>query len=42
MTEVANLTFEERIAQKKKSGYDTIKGKEDVLIRKEAADKLKN
>ena len=42
MTEAANLTFEERIAQKKKSGYDTIKSKEDVLVRKEAAEKLKN
>ena len=42
MTEVGSLTFEERIAQKKKSGYDTIKSREDVLIRREAADKLKN
>ncbi len=43
MTEVAtNLTFEERLAQKKKSGFDTIKSKEDVMIRREAADKLKN
>ena len=45
MTEGSNasqMTFEERLKMKQRSGYDTIKNKEDVLIRKEAAEKLKN
>ena len=41
MTE-SGMTFEERLKMKQRSGFDTIKNKEDVLVRKEAAEKLKN
>ena len=39
----SSLTFEERLRNKSRSGFDTIKNnKEEVLLRKEQADKLKN
>ena len=36
------MTFEERMALKQRSGFDHIKTKEDVLMRREQADKLKS
>ena len=36
------MTFEERLKQKQRSGFDNIKSKEEVLIRKEQAQKLLN
>lgn len=36
------MTFEERLKLKQRSGFDNIKSKEEVLIRKEQAQKLLN
>ena len=38
--DLGSLTFEERLNLKQKSGYDVIKSKEQVLERKEKAEKL--
>jgi hypothetical protein len=35
------MTFEERLKLKQRSGFDQIRSKEDVLARREQADKLK-